>query len=113
MDRTRHGNGFFIRNYQPSDPNPSIGKTGQINLAQAENNSNASNALTNLTVVDDKLGSIASAFTLLPGEVRSFTKVANIGATTTNRVDVQGTLNGGGSSSQTCTPNDSLTVTVR
>jgi hypothetical protein len=85
------------------------GATGSASVTYQYEVRNTGDALTNVTVVDDKLGSITSAFSLLPGAVRSFTKSANLTSTTTNRVDVQGTL----SNSQTCSANDSVTVTVR
>jgi uncharacterized repeat protein (TIGR01451 family) len=63
--------------------------------------------LNNVSVVDDKLGTIASGQTLAPGESKTFTTVATISTTTTNTVTASGIAFG-----TTVTDTASATVTV-
>ena len=89
-----------------------VGKDGQVSSLAVTYQyvvSNTGSGLTNVSLIDDKLGTITSPFSLQPGELRSFTKTANIDQTTTNRADVSGAL----ASGQMCSANDSVTVSVR
>jgi hypothetical protein len=70
---------------------------------------NSTGPLSNISLTDDKLGPIASGFSLAPGATQTFDKLAKIGVTTTNVATVVGFLNGGPTS---CLDTDSVTVTV-
>jgi uncharacterized repeat protein (TIGR01451 family) len=63
--------------------------------------------LTNVSVVDNKLGTIASGLTLTPGQSQTFTKTVTLSATTTNVATASGTVLG-----VTVTATASATVTV-
>jgi hypothetical protein len=69
---------------------------------------NNGDAISNMTLVDDKLGSIAGPFSLAPGQTQTFQKVANIASTTTNIGAFAGLLANGA----LCSASDSATVSV-
>jgi hypothetical protein len=70
---------------------------------------NNGDALTNVSVVDNRLGAIAGPFNLGAGQTQQFSRVANINQTTTNTVNVSGQLSNG----VPCQASDSATVTVQ
>ncbi len=69
---------------------------------------NNGSELSDVSVVDDKLGTVAGPISLGAGETRTFTQVVNIFETTTNVVTVSGLL----ADSQVCQASDMATVTV-
>ena len=70
---------------------------------------NLGSPITGVSVVDDKLGTIAQGVNLAQNDVKTFSVTVPIFATTTNTVTVTGTLAG---TSEMCAASDSATVTV-
>jgi hypothetical protein len=86
------------------------GQTAGNNVTYGYKVTNNGDLVNNISLVDDKLGTISSQpFSLAKGASQTFSKAASLTVTTTNTATASGTLAAG----QACSASDSVTVTVQ